>query len=252
MVNIFVIAEMANAHEGSLQTAEQIVRAVAETGADAVKFQKYVKFDMPNGDWEELVFCAKAHKLKIFVDVFDEDGAVFMEWLNVDGYKITTSDMDNIPLIKMVASFGKPVILSTGGTTHRELKDAVNVCNQDYTTLMHGFQGFPTKLEDCGLNRIGFIKELYGLPVGYADHIKGDTEFAGILPLIAIGAGATVIEKHITLNRVLQGVDYISSLNPWEFTEMVRNIREIEKAMNGQVGSFSEAEKQYREYKRNR
>lgn len=251
-MKIFVIAEMANAHEGSLQTAEQIVRAVAETGANAVKFQKYHKFDMADEEWAELVEYARGHRLLILADVFDEAGAILMHRLNVDGYKITSSDMNNIPLIELVASFDKPVILSAGGTTHRELREAIKVCKQERTVLMHGFQAFPTKLEDCELNQIGFLKETYGLTVGYADHIKGDTEFAGILPLIAIGAGAIVIEKHITLNRALQGVDYISSLNPWEFTEMVRDIRIVEKAMDGQVGSFSEAEQKYREYKRNR
>ena len=252
MVNILVIAEMANAHEGSLEKAKQIVEAVADAGADIIKFQKYHKFDMSDEEWYELIQYAKTKKLMVFADVFDEVGAMLMQRLNVDGFKITSSDMDNLALIKLVASFGELVILSTGGTTHRELRDAILVCKQEKTALMHGFQGFPTKLEDCGLNRIGFLKEMYGLTIGYADHIKGDSDLAGILPLIAIGAGAIVIEKHITMNRALQGTDYISSLNPWEFTEMVRGIRQIEKAMDGQIGSFSEAEKQYREYKRSR
>ena len=264
--HVLIIAEMANAHEGSLQAARQIVAAAADAGADAVKFQKFSaegllvpahssyqffkKLMMRDEEWEGLVASAKEHGLLVFADVFDEESARLMERLNIDGFKIHSSDMNNLSLLRLVASFDKPTLLAASGSTHIELADAINTFkqygNQDIV-LMHGLQSFPTRLEDSELNRIRILQERYGLPVGYADHADGGSELAMILSLVATGAGARVIEKHITLNRTLKGTDYESSLEPDRFSLMVDSVRKTEKALGDFKTGFSDAEKRYRE-----
>ena len=264
--HVLIIAEMANAHEGSLQAAMRIVEAAADAEADGIKFQKftaekllvpshslyqlYEKLMMRDEEWAELVKYAKVHGLIVFADVFDEESAMLMKRLNVDGFKIHSSDMNNIPLLKLVASFGKPTILASSGSTHIELANAINTFKQlgnEDIILMHGFQAFPTNLEDCELNRIRALQERYGFLVGCADHLNGGSKLALALPLVAIGAGARVVEKHITLDRALKGEDYESSLNPKEFYVMVKNIRKMEKALGAFEMHFSDAEKKYRE-----
>ncbi|MGI0023071.1 MAG: N-acetylneuraminate synthase family protein, partial [Nitrososphaeraceae archaeon] len=246
---IFIIAEMANSHEGNILEAKKITESAAKAGADAVKFQKftadelaepehenynlYKKLEMNFNEWKELVIFAKSQNLKVFVDVFGVKSAKLISKLNIDGFKIHSADVSNPHVLKFLAKANKPLLISTGGCLLNEIDDALNILLKipKEIILMHGFQGYPTRLEDLNLLRISELKQRSGLPVGLMDHVSGDSKMALITSLLGISLGATVIEKHITLDRSKKGLDYYSALNPIEFKELVSLIRITEKSL---------------------
>jgi len=248
----FVIAEMANAHEGSVETSRAIVEAAATAGADAIKFQKFTAnellvpyhpryehfkaLEMPESAWSDLVHLARSKGLYVLADVFGTESAKLMRRLEIDGYKIHSSDTINLELIAEVASYRRPVFLSCGGSRQLEIMEAVQAIRQagnEQIVLLHGFQNYPTRLEDSQLNRIRTLAEQFGVPVGYADHVAGDSEWAMLLPVMAVGAGARVIEKHLTLDRSRKGIDYFSSVEPRELARLVEIIKESRKSLGG-------------------
>lgn len=246
----FVIAEMANAHEGSVVTARAIIEAAANAGADAIKFQKFTAdellvpyhpryehfrhLEMPETSWLELVSLARARGLYVLADVFGPESAKLMRRLGVDGYKIHSSDTINHELITQVASYKQPVFLSCGGARQLEIIEAVQAIRRagnEQIVLLHGFQNYPTRLDDTQLKRIPVLSAQFGLPVGYADHVDGNSEWAMLLPLMAVSAGARVIEKHLTLDRSRKGIDYFSSSEPQELTRLVGLLREAGRSL---------------------
>jgi len=262
---VFIIAEMAQTHEGSFDLARAITDAASEADADAIKYQVfaadelavptyqhydlYKKIEFSDDQWKQLVNYAKHRNLLVLADVFGERSADLMQRLEVDGFKIHSSDIVNYPLLSQVAKFKKTIFLSTGGSTQQEVARAIEIIKKEGNEkicLIHGYQSYPTRLEDSELNRIRLLRDKYRLPVGFADHIDGDSPLATILPLMAIVAGATVIEKHITLDRSLKGEDYYSSLNPDEFKKMVEMLRKSEKAVGKPRWEMSESELSYR------
>ena len=261
----FVIAEMANAHEGSADTARAIVAAAAEAGADAIKFQKFTagellvpyhpryehfrKLEMADSVWSKLVSLARACGLYVIADVFGLESAQLMRRLEVDGYKIHSSDTANLELISHVASFGNPVFLSCGGVRQLEIIEAVQAIRRagnEQIVLLHGFQNYPTRIEDTQLKRLFTLADQFGLPVGYADHVAADSEWAILLPVMAVAAGARVIEKHVTLDRSRKGIDYFSSAETQELARLVQLLREAGKSRGGTY-EFTEGELRYLE-----
>lgn len=259
----FVIAELANAHEGSVVTAKAIVEAAAGSGADAVKFQKFTadellvtyhahfehfrKLEMPGTFWAELVSLARSRGLYVLADVFGPESARVMHSLGVDGYKIHSSDTTNLELIKQIASYEKAMFLSCGGSRQLEIMEAVQAirwAGNEQIVLLHGFQNYPTRLEDTQLKRLVTLANRFGLPVGYADHVAGDSEWAILLPLMAVSMGARVIEKHLTLDRSRKGIDYFSSVEPHELAQLIRLLREAGKSLGG-LYEMSVGELQY-------
>jgi len=255
---------MANAHEGELSIAKEITKKTAESKANGIKFQRftadelatqdhenyelYKKLEMTDKEWEELINYAKKLKLHVFVDVFGLKSAKKLELLNIDGYKIHSSDIGNPLLLNHFANSKKILLLSTGGSTPNEIENAIKIVkkNSKEIILMHGFQSYPTKISDLNINRIFSLKEKFQLPVGIMDHIDGGLSLAKIIPLMAIGAGARIIEKHITLNREKKGLDYFSSLNPDEFKMMVKILRECENALGDSSFEMKSNELTYR------
>jgi N,N'-diacetyllegionaminate synthase len=248
----FVIAEMANAHEGSIETARAIVEAAAGAGVHAIKFQKFTAdellvpyhprhghfkgLEMPDSAWSDLVGLARAKGLYVLADVFGGESARLMRRLDIDGYKIHSSDTIHLELITEVASYGRPVFLSCGGSRQLEILEAVQAIRRagnEQIVLLHGFQNYPTRLEDTQLNRIRTLAEEFGLPVGYADHVAGDSQWAMLLPVMAVGSGARVIEKHLTLDRSRKGLDYFSSVEPPELARLVELLRDAGKSLGG-------------------
>ncbi len=245
---IFVIAEMANSHEGDLETAKKITESASLAGADAIKYQKftadelarpdhenyslYKRLEMSMKEWRELIKYAKQKKLKVFVDVFGVKSARDISKLNIDGYKIHSADLSNPYLLEFLSSVKKPILVSAAGSKLNEIDEALRILQRvpKEIVLMHGFQGYPTKLEDLNLSRISEIKKRYDLPVGLMDHIDGDSEMATIIPLLGLSLGATVIEKHITLDRSKKGLDYYSALNPSEFKNLTRLVQKSKSA----------------------
>jgi len=262
---IFIIAEMANAHEGDDAAARAIVETVAETGADAVKFQfftadelavpsyqhypLYQKLPLPEEAWRRLIDDGHRRGLEVFADVFGLASARMAVRLGVDGFKIHNADVSNTPLLQMVGAVGKPMLLSCGGSTWLETAEAVESLKSAGAreiVLMHGFQSYPTKLEDSHLRRIATLKIKFGLPVGFAGHVDGGSVEAELLPVWATAAGADAVEVHITLDRSKQGLDYFSSLDPEPFGWMVRAVRALEPAMGASALTMPPDEQVYR------
>ncbi len=263
--NTFVIAEVASSHEGKKELAINLLKAAAETGADAVKFQvfsvnelltpyhpKYASFcqiELKPSEWIEIYNVSKHIGISFIAEVFDEKSFSLMEELGVNVYKIHSTDLTNTLLLEKVAITKKPVFLSCGGSTFEEIKYAIKIIESKSNhniILLHGFQGFPTKLEDTFLLDMPKLEQGFVYPVGFADHSDAETEYAIVIPLVAIGMGACVIEKHITLNRSLRGRDYYSALNPDEFKHMVSLIRKVELAFGSHRNVLSAAEMKYR------
>lgn len=268
--NVFVIAEMANSHEGYLDKAKKITLAAAKSGADAIKYQKftanelaepthenyslYKKLEMSKKDWLDLVTFAKKCGLKVFTDVFGLPSAKSAVDLGVDGFKIHSADLANPHLLEFLSKQTKPVLLSTAGCMLNEIDEAIKTISAKpkEIVLMHGFQGYPTDVSDLNLKKMRIIKEKYQLPIGIMDHVSGDSELATIIPLLGIVMGATIVEKHLTLNRDEKGLDCYSALNPQEFTSMVYTIRKIEKTLGKEVFDLSNNELKYRlDHKKN-
>lgn len=262
---VFIIAEMANAHEGDPLTARAIIEAAAGTGADAIKFQVftaaelavpsfsnyglYEQLQMSEEAWAKLLDHAYSLDLRVFADVFGLESAELMQRLGVDGFKIHAADVLNVDLLQYIGRLGRPVFLSLGGSTWIETAEAVTVlkaAGANSIVLMHGFQGYPTRLSDSHLRRIELLRAKFGPPIGFASHVDGDSQEAIMLPIWAVAAGADVIEVHITLDRSKQGLDYYSSLDPVQFSKMVRLLRAMEPSLGERSLHLSADEVKYR------
>lgn len=261
---VFVIAEMANSHEGSLAKAKEITEDAANAGADAIKFQKfkadelaekdhenyalYKRLEMTIKEWRQLIEFAKKKKLKVLVDIFGVESAKELLRFKIDGYKIHSADLSNPHLLKFLGDSNKSILISAAGSTLNEMDDALRVLlkTPKEIAIMHGFQGYPTELHDLNLRRLKKLKERYCFSVGIMDHVSGDSEMALITPLLGISLGATIVEKHITLDRSKKGLDYYSALNPDEFGKMVSLIKMTETALDDGDFSLSPNELTYR------
>jgi N-acetylneuraminate synthase/N,N'-diacetyllegionaminate synthase len=255
---VFIIAEAGVNHNGSLKMAKEMVDAAKSAGADAIKFQTFTaenlvtarapkalyqkknalgknqlemlkKLELSNLHFKELFdYCQK--KRIIFLSTpFDSQSALFLQELGVGAFKVSSGDLPNLPLLKQIAGYKKPVILSTGMSSMKEIGEAVNtivsVGNQKLI-LLHCTTNYPTKYEEVNLKAIETLRKRFKLPVGYSDHTAGV-----IISVAAVALRACVIEKHFTLSQALPGPDHLASLEPNQLREMVRSIREIEKAM---------------------
>lgn len=260
-----VIAELANAFEGKKDTALRMIDVAAEASADALKFQIFFadelmvpdhpKYDMfksletTRSDWHKILEYAAITNRLVFIDVFGEESFQFSRNFKVDAYKIPPSDMTNLELISLVGSAGKSMILSAGAATLEELERAVSICHengQNDLAIMHGFQAYPTSIEDTNLNRIETLKKHFYCPIGYADHVDGGSDMAILVPLLAVARGAQLVEKHFTLNRNLQGTDYQSSVNPDVLKKMVQYIKDTDLIFGTYSWELSPDEQTYK------
>lgn len=258
---VFVIAEAANSHEGSLDMAKKLVRAAVEAGADAVKFQKFVveellvsshpdfslfkRLELKDDEWKELFDYADELEIIALADVFDLSSVAFMTSLNVLAYKVHSTDLSNPDLLKYVAAQNKPVFLGIGATYLNEIEEALSFLHKD-VVLIHGFQAFPTRIEETNLMFLKTLQKKFNCLIGFMDHVDANEVFANVLPLVALGFGACVIEKHITLDRSKRGIDHESALNPDEFRKFVLQLRKVELALGSGKNTFSEDEEKYR------
>lgn len=252
--NVIIIAEIANSHEGDLKKAIETIKESKKANADAVKFQifsaeelatpkyknfkLYKKLQFSSTEWQKIANETRKNKLKIFADVFGLNSAKIAAKIKVDGYKIHSSDISNKKLIEFLSKQKKTILISAAGSKIDEIEKIISILASPNRkiVLLHGFQGYPTKLEDLNLKRLSILKNKFGVEIGIMDHVSGDLEFALIAPLLAISLGATIVEKHITLNRDEKRIDYFSSLNPIEFKKMVKLIKDSRKALgNGSV-----------------
>lgn len=262
-----IIAEVANAHQGSPEQAVALANHAVQAGADAVKFQLYTADELlvrahpryehfknqafAKDTWENILNDFIGRGARVYCDVFGQDSLETALACKVHGIKVHSSDLGNIPLLRQVARSGKKIFLAVGGSTVREIHTAVKIIvsqSPQRPILLHGFQSYPTKVEESCLNRLIWLNNIFGdqCDTGYMDHAAGDSPMALALPLMAMAMGAVALEKHITLDRAAKGVDYYSSLNPGEFAEFVTMVRQAEEAVSSDPESFPEAEQLYR------
>lgn len=263
----YIIAEIASAHEGDPALCSRLIRLAAGTGADAVKLQVFDRDSLmsrfhPRYDsfgeieiapqaWRGLLREAADTGCDVVVEAFDDRSLALTEETGVvSAYKLPTSDIGNADLLLGMAKSGKPIMLGVGGARDAEINDAVKTlrgADAARVILMHGFQAYPTKIEDTRLAKLAALAHAFGLDLGYADHADSeDSELARVLPAMAVAAGAAVIEKHITDIRSRKGRDHYSALNPDEFAAFVRFMRRIGNAMGDSTDVLSAAEQTYR------
>ena len=262
---VLVMAEMAQTHEGQISLANKTVKAASEAGADCIKFQMFKadslaapdyrdyeslrEMELAEEQWQQLFEYAREQRLMIVTDVFDPASARLAFDLGADGFKIHSTDTCNPSLITQVAEYRKPMFLSCGGSTFEEVQHAVDTARRagnDSIVLVHGFQAFPTEMKDTNLLLIPALERRFGALVSYHGHFDGGSQMAIILPLMAISAGAVVIETHITLDRSGRGTDYESALDPGDFKEMVEMIRDVQSGLGTEDNDLSEAALKYR------
>lgn len=258
----YIIAEMSANHNHDIEKAEQIIKAAADCKADAVKLQTYTadtltidcnnKYFQINGtlwngntlynlyqeaytpwEWHErLQAVALDYKLDFFSTPFDASSVEFLEKLNVPCYKVASFENVDMPLLKKIASTGKPVIMSTGMANLAEIYEAVETLQKHGTTdliLLKCTSAYPSLPEEANLLTIPHMAQAFKCEVGLSDHTMGSA-----VAVAAVTLGASVIEKHFTLSRQDIGPDSSFSLEPEEFARMVQDIRIAEKSL-GQV-----------------
>lgn len=266
MNSIEIVAEVANSHQGDPKQALNLALQALDAGADAVKFQVYFAHELmvqshprfahfekqsfSREVWETLIPAVKSHGGRVYCDVFGMDAFAIATDLGADGFKIHSSDLSNQALFqKLVRLSTTRVFLSTGGSTAREIAYAINQLGKNHRpVLLHGFQSYPTAVEDSNLQRLIWLRDQFGkfADIGYQDHVDGSDPFAMTLPLLAIAMGAQVIEKHVTLDRAAKGVDYYSSLEPAELKVFISEVRKTKASFGLRPDSFSPAERAYR------
>ncbi len=257
MKKTYIIAEIGNTHEGSLGLAKQFIKAAADCGVDAVKFQTHIfeAESLPNAPnpayfkdetrkeyFERTAFNLEQYKnLKEFaenecsVDFFSSPFSIeavdFLLQVGVSVFKIPSGEVSNIPLLEHINKTGKEVILSSGMSSWEELDRAVSVFdNIDKLTILQCTSEYPCKPENSGLNVMLEIRDRYKCKIGFSDHTIG----IGV-PLTAVVLGADVVEKHFTLSKLMYGSDAKNSTEPEEFKQMVANIRAAEIAMYSKI-----------------
>lgn len=257
----FIIAEAGSNHDQKYEQAVKLIETAVDAGADAVKFQVftagkiaaatkdrtsslkndkfesfgenlhelYKKLEMPRQWLPGLQKVAAERGIIFSATPFDESAIDEMKDLNVPFYKIASFELVHLPLIKYAARTGKPVILSTGMATLDEIDEAVatlaNAGCKEYALLHCGIE-YPPRMEDIHLAAMETMRQRYKCPIGYSDHTLGIT-----VPIAAIARGATIIEKHFTVNKDLPGPDHKFALSPEELKAMVFAIRDTEKAV---------------------
>lgn len=262
---IYIIAEMANAHEGHPDEALRIVDAAADAGANAIKFQLffadelavpayehyelYRELSMPADLWARIYGRAHECGLDTVADVFGLESARMAQELGTVAFKVHCADTANAPLLEFLGSCEKRVFLSAGGSTWLEIAAAADVLRNagaSSVVLVFGFQNYPTELGDANLSRLSMLSERFGLPVGYAPHLDGGDPRAVQLPAWAAAAGASFLEVHLTLDRSKEGLDYSASLDPEPFRAMVREVRAMEPALGERSLALPPRELEYR------
>lgn len=259
----FIIAEAGVNHNGDLDLAKLLVDAAVDAGANAVKFQAFradelASIDAPKAEYQlagvgkeesqlvmlkrlelppfayaELSRYCERKNIMFLASPFDLGSADLLDSLGMPYFKIASGEITNYPLLRHVAGKGRPVILSTGMSTMEEVQNAVELiasAGNGKIVLLHCVTEYPAPVDAVNLRAMVTMREMCNVPVGYSDHTLG-IEVA----IAAVALGASMIEKHLTLGRDMEGPDHRASLEPGEFKQMVGLIRNIENAMGDGV-----------------
>jgi N,N'-diacetyllegionaminate synthase len=223
-----------------------MLEAAFKMGADGIKFQlfrsellvvrrhpgrkDFDQIELSPKEWTRVLRAAKASGLAVLVEAFDAPSLELGAAEGADAYKVHTTDMENPGFIRAVGAVGKPVLFATGGVPEDALREAMDAAGNAPVGILHGYQTFPTPVEEIRFRELLALKERYRLPVGFLDHTDGGSAFALVAPAIAVSYGADLVEKHFTLDRSQKGYDYQSSLSPEDFYRMVELLRQAERA----------------------
>jgi len=269
---VFIIAEAGVNHNGSFEKAIDMIHLAKEAGVDAVKFQTAIpelvmtknadkaayqvqnsgdnetqlemikKIHLPMGAYEKLKTECEKHDIEFMSTAFDDVSIETLKELDLERYKIPSGEITNLPYLRKIGGLGKPIIMSTGMATLEEVRVALDIlidakAPKVTITVLHCNTEYPTPMEDVNLKAMLTIRDELGVKIGYSDHTLGFE-----IPIAAVSLGATVIEKHFTLDRFLPGPDHAASLEPDELKTMVATIRNIENAMGDGVKKPSHSE----------
>tara|TARA_Y100001958_G_C21248319_1_gene580872 strand:- start:9663 stop:10667 length:1005 start_codon:yes stop_codon:yes gene_type:complete len=269
-----IIAEIGVNHNGKLALAKEMISAASLAGADIVKFQTYnaedlvlktsskANYQLKNSRKKEtqyimlknlqlskndhflLIKHCKKFNIEFLSTGFDLKSLKFLSSIDLPYYKIPSGEITNVPYLRFVAKENKPIILSTGMSYLSEVKFAleqliIHGANKEDITVLHCNTAYPTKMYDVNLNAMNTLKDKLDINVGYSDHTIGVE-----VPIAAVSLGAKIIEKHLTLDRNMKGPDHAASMEPDEFKEMVRLIRNVEIALGSNEKTPSPSERE--------
>ena len=272
MNQVFIIAEAGVNHNGSVELAKQLIDVASEAGVDAVKFQTFKtenlvsknaqkadyqkettdreesqfdmikKLELDTGTHNELIAYCKAKNIMFLSTPFDHDSIELLNDLGLEIFKIPSGEITNLPYLRHIGKLGKKVILSTGMADMGEIEDALDVLveagtKKEEITVLHANTMYPTPMEDVNLKAMVTIGNTFDIAYGYSDHTLGIE-----VDVAAVAMGASVIEKHFTLDNTMEGPDHKASLEPSELISMVQVIRNIELALGSSVKKPSASE----------
>ena len=271
-MSVFIIAEAGVNHNGSVELAKKLIDVASDAGADAVKFQTFKakklvsknaqkaqyqkettdaeesqfdmikKLELDLQTHQELIGYSKDKKIRFLSTPFDEESIAMLDGLGLQIFKIPSGEITNLPYLRAIGRLKKKVVLSTGMATMEEVGAALDVLTDMGTpktniTVLHANTMYPTPMEDVHLRAMVNIGKTFDVAYGYSDHTLGIE-----VDIAAVAMGASIIEKHFTLDKTMQGADHKASLEPHELKAMVRSIRNIELALGSELKQPSPSE----------
>ena len=273
-MSVLIIAEAGVNHNGSMVIAKQLVDAAVDAGVDIIKFQTFKaeklvskaakqadyqkknigdgndsqyemlkKLELSEENHKELIAYCKEKGIRFWSTAFDFESMDYLHSLKLGLWKIPSGEITNYPFLRKIASYGEDVIMSTGMSEEQDIKNAIDVLikygvKKEQITLLHCNTQYPTPYCDVNLTAMNSIQDKFGIKVGYSDHTQGIE-----VPIAAVALGATVIEKHFTIDKKLPGPDHKASLEPIELKAMVSSISHIEHALGDGIKKVSDSER---------
>ena len=277
---VYIIAEAGVNHNGDFKQATKLLKVAKKVGADAIKFQYYKtenlvlknapktkyqkenekkfknqfdmlkKYELSKESLNLLKKMAKKLKIDFFVSIFSHEDFLDLKKLNLSIIKIPSGELNNVPLLKQIGKANKNTILSTGMSQMKEIKKAFNLLkksglSKNKLTILHCNSAYPTPINNVNLKAMTTIRNTFKTRVGYSDHTQSD-----LTSIAAVSLGADIIEKHLTLNKRLDGPDHKSSFDPMEFKNMVNKIRNLQKIFGSNLKFVSNSEAKNKKYVR--
>jgi len=271
-MSIFVIAEAGVNHNGSITLAKQLIDVASDAGADAVKFQTFKadnlvsktaqkadyqkqttdtsesqyemlkKLELNTTAHHELIAYCNTKDILFLSTAFDHESITLLNNLGMSIFKIPSGEITNLPYLRHIGSLGKKIILSSGMANLGEIEAALEVLTKAGTpkeliTVLHATTEYPCPIEEVNLRAMNTIATAFGVKSGYSDHTNGIE-----IPIAAAAMGASVIEKHFTLDREMEGPDHKASLEPYELKMMIQAIRNIENALGDGIKKATKSE----------
>ncbi len=269
---VFIIAEAGVNHNGDIQLAKELIDVAAESKADAVKFQTFVgelcisegaekakyqkevtgnhesqlemikRLELSENAFMELKEYSEKKGIMFMSTPFDIPSAEFLHRIGLGIFKIPSGEITNFPLLRKIGQFKKKIVMSTGMCNMNEIQSAMEVLRHEGTediSLLHCNTQYPTPMQDVNLNAMLTLRKEFKVPVGYSDHTCGIE-----VPIAAVAMGASIIEKHFTLDKNMPGPDHQASLEPGELKSMISGIRNIEKALGSAMKTVTDSERE--------